>query len=82
MTRPFPSLLRDVQMSTPNVLDDTLALAAAAGVQVALLPEWYDVDTVAELADLHAELATVDAAVAVHTRQFLVSLDGAWQPDL
>jgi hypothetical protein len=80
MTRPLPSLLREVQMSTPNVLGDTLALAAAAGAKVALLPEWYDVDTVAELADLRAELAATDPAVAAHTRRFLRSLDGTWQP--
>lgn len=80
MARPLPRLLRDVQMSTPNVLGDTLALAAAAGAKVALLPEWYDVDTVAELADLRAELAATDTAVAPHTRRFLRSLDGTWQP--
>ena len=78
MTRPLPRLLREVEMSTPNVLGDTLALAAAEGAQVALLPEWYDVDTVAELADLRAELATMDRELATHTRQFLLGLDGAW----
>jgi len=51
-------LVTDVQMSTPTVLRDTLAIAAEEGIRVDLLPEWYDVDSAAELERLSAELAS------------------------
>ena len=50
-------LVTDVQMSTPTVLSDTLAIAADEGLQVDLLPEWYDVDSANDLERLTAELA-------------------------
>ena len=71
MKQPHPRLLREVTMSTTNVLRDTLALAEALGVRVALLPPWYDVDTATELSTLQAELATAPSTVAVHTRRLL-----------
>jgi hypothetical protein len=74
MKRPHPRLLREVQMSTPDVLRDTLTLADELGVRVALLPKWYDVDTAAELAELRAELANAPHEVAPHTRRFLDEL--------
>lgn len=52
--RPYPALVRDVPMSTPHVLRDTLALAAGAGLRVALLPSWYDIDDAADLARMRA----------------------------
>ena len=51
-------LVTDVQMSTPTVLRDTLAIAAAEDIRVDLLPEWYDVDSADELKRLSAELAS------------------------
>jgi hypothetical protein len=36
-------------MSTPTVVDDTLAVATRLGLSVSLLPTWYDVDTPDEL---------------------------------
>ncbi|MBW7884878.1 MAG: TIGR04282 family arsenosugar biosynthesis glycosyltransferase [Caldilineaceae bacterium] len=71
LKEPQPRLLREVPMSTPTVLQDTLALARALALNVALLPEWYDVDTGAELAMLRAELATTTNGLAPHTRRFL-----------
>ena len=77
LRRPQPRLLRDVPMSTPTVLRDTLAIAAELGLRVALLPTWYDVDTGAELQRLRRELAaTVTdglASPAHYTRAFLHS---------
>jgi rSAM/selenodomain-associated transferase 1 len=73
MKRPQPRLLRDVQMSTPNVVRDTRALAEQLGVQVALLPTWYDVDTAAELDRLRAELQDAPPHAARHTRAFLAA---------
>jgi rSAM/selenodomain-associated transferase 1 len=52
--RPFPNLVRDVTMSTPTVLTDTMVLAKGAGLQVAILPPWYDVDDASALYRLQA----------------------------
>lgn len=70
LKRPAPRLLREVQMSTPRVLADTLALAAEESLTVELLPPWYDVDNGESLARLAAELAATPAAIAPHTRAF------------
>ncbi len=77
LKRPRPRLLRDVQMSTPYVVRDTLALAEQLDLQVALLPSWYDVDTVAELDRLRAELRDAPTHTARHTRAFLTHEDSA-----
>lgn len=71
LKRPQPRLLRDVQMSTPHVVRDTLALAEQLGLKVALLPTWYDVDTAAELDRLRSELRDAPTHVARHTHAFL-----------
>ncbi|MFQ5344212.1 MAG: TIGR04282 family arsenosugar biosynthesis glycosyltransferase [Anaerolineae bacterium] len=70
MKRPHPTLF-DVAMSTPRVVEDTLARAEAAGLRVALLPNWYDVDTPADLERLAAELAGTDGVKALATARFL-----------
>jgi hypothetical protein len=74
MKQPQPRLLREVQMSTPRVLADTLALAAESKITVALLPEWYDVDTAAELEQLRRELSALSDGSAVHTRRQMAYL--------
>ena len=66
--RPHPALVRDVAMSAPDTLAQTLAVAARDGLRVALLPPWYDVDTPADLARLAA-----DPGLGGHTRAFLAS---------
>lgn len=71
--RPCPELLLPVTMSTATVLQETLALAAAGKMTAALLPEWYDVDTYADLQ--HLTQAMLDGPVAGpgrHTRSFLL----------
>jgi uncharacterized protein len=74
LKRPTPRLLREVKMSTPNVVRDTLALAAAENLRLAQLPPWYDVDTLAELERLRAELNVLPPKRAAHTRRVLNSL--------
>jgi rSAM/selenodomain-associated transferase 1 len=69
--RPAPRLLRDVRMSTPSVVADTLRIAEEEGLHVELLPVWYDVDNAATLARLARDLADAPAHVAPHTRRFL-----------
>jgi glycosyltransferase A (GT-A) superfamily protein (DUF2064 family) len=74
LRRPQPRLLREVRMSTPDVLRDTLAIAAELGLRVAMLPTWYDVDTAAELARLCEELRAAPPEIAMHTRGFLENM--------
>jgi rSAM/selenodomain-associated transferase 1 len=69
--RPVPRLLREVQMSTPTVTADTLALAQEEGLRVELLPVWYDVDDAKSLVRLADELKATSPQVARHTRAFL-----------
>jgi rSAM/selenodomain-associated transferase 1 len=71
LKRPAPRLLREVQMSTPHVTTDTLALAAEEGLSVGMLPTWYDVDDAPSLARLKAELATAPPEIAPHTQAFI-----------
>lgn len=71
LRQPQPRLLRDVTMSTPFVLRETMAVAEALRLRTALLPGWYDVDTVEDLRRLRAELAEAPAEVAAYTRAFL-----------
>ena len=74
LKKPAPRLLREVRMSTPDVLTDTLTLARTENLRVTQLPQWYDVDDVTSLQQLIAELQTAPAAIAPHTRSFLVAL--------
>ena len=71
LKQPAPHLTRGVQMSTPNVLRDTLALAHDCGLTTALLPMWYDVDTVQELNRLQTELHRAAETAAPYTRAAL-----------
>jgi rSAM/selenodomain-associated transferase 1 len=72
LKRSQPQLLRQVQMSTPHVLTDTLALAEASGLAVSLLPTWYDIDTIADLHQLNDEITRPNSnGSAAATRQWL-----------
>jgi rSAM/selenodomain-associated transferase 1 len=83
MKQPAPRLLREVRMSTPNVVDETLKLAREEGLHVQLLPAWYDVDNVEDLERLRTELTQIAAQsaqqitgkIASHTRRFLTQQD-------
>jgi uncharacterized protein len=76
MKKPHPQLLRQVQMSTPRVCQDTLALAAETGVSVSLLPAWYDVDTADDLRQLQIEVSALKDGAGKHTRRWL--MDKVW----
>lgn len=73
---PQPRILRDVEMSTPYVLRDTLELAREAGVTVSLLPEWYDVDTVEELHRLRNDISGLQNNSCACTRAWLQNYPG------
>jgi glycosyltransferase A (GT-A) superfamily protein (DUF2064 family) len=49
---PRPELLLPIQMSTPNVLRDTLDAASKSNLRVHLLPSTMDIDTPDDLAQL------------------------------
>ncbi len=72
LTSPQPRLLRGVKMSTATVLADTLALAEAERLRVALLPGWYDVDTGEDLERLMRDLQS-HPGWAPATRSYLAS---------
>jgi hypothetical protein len=76
LNKPQSHLLREVQMSTPHVLADTLELAEASGLSVSLLPKWYDVDTIEELHQLDGEIAGLSVnGRAATTRRWLSQID-------
>jgi rSAM/selenodomain-associated transferase 1 len=54
--RPQPQLVRQVKMSTPHVLSDTIKLAEDIGLTFSLLPAWYDVDDISDLYTLNREI--------------------------
>ncbi|HET6203607.1 MAG TPA: TIGR04282 family arsenosugar biosynthesis glycosyltransferase [Planctomycetota bacterium] len=56
LARPLPSLFEGVEMGTARVASQTRERAARAGVDLALLEPWYDVDTPRDLARLVSEL--------------------------
>ena len=65
--RRHASLVLGVEMSTPDVAADTLAQADAAGLRVATIPTWYDVDRPEDLDRVRAD------ATAGHTFDFLAT---------
>jgi rSAM/selenodomain-associated transferase 1 len=75
LKRPAPRLLREVHMSTDHVTADTLVLAREEGLQVHILPTWYDVDDAETLARLRADLDGQPSWVAAHTRRGLERLN-------
>lgn len=68
---PHPEILIPIQMSTPNVLRDTLAAAAQAGLRSALLPPTCDVDTLDDLARMKEQLTRLPLDAARRTRAWL-----------
>jgi rSAM/selenodomain-associated transferase 1 len=76
MKQPQSHLLRLVQMSTPHVLADTLELAKASRLAVSLLPAWYDIDTMDDLAQMNSEINGMsNQQSAPATRRWLAQMD-------
>jgi rSAM/selenodomain-associated transferase 1 len=69
--KPAPRLLRGVQMSTPRVAAETIALAKEEGLNLVSLPVWYDVDDLESLSRLSKEIKEKKQLEAIHTRRFL-----------
>lgn len=66
-----PDLFLKVQMSTSQVVADTLAVADMLDLRVTQLPASFDIDYIADLRRLTRELEQLPDSIAVHTRRFL-----------
>jgi len=62
MKQAHAGLFADIDWSTERVFDQTCARAASLGLELVLLPPWYDVDEPASLDRLRTELADGGAA--------------------
>ena len=71
MKRVHDALFTAMPWSTPRVLAETERRARAAGLALARLPGWFDVDTAADLGRLRASLARGEGAPAPATRALL-----------
>jgi rSAM/selenodomain-associated transferase 1 len=71
LKRLHQDIFMGISWSTPLVLNQTLIKIQELGLEVKLLPPWYDVDTAADLERLRSELAKLPPKDLVHTRRFL-----------
>ncbi len=79
-------LFEDIAWSTSAVLEQSCERARELGLEVSLLPSWYDVDDAESLAMLCAEMAgrppmpgvPMIGATAPATRRLVASRAGAW----
>ena len=76
--RPHRRLFEEIAWSTPSVLAETIDRAVEIGLEVRLLPEWYDVDDTRDFERLKSEILDGNsiqgaAAAGRHTRQFILS---------
>ncbi len=67
----YPFLFNDMTWSTATVFEETVNRATRNGLQVKILPGWYDLDTIVDLGRFRAELSSSDGRAAPHTRQAL-----------
>jgi uncharacterized protein len=74
MARYHPALFERITWSTEAVYRETIERARGQHLRVLTLPECYDVDTVAELDRLRADLAALPPGVAPATRKALAGL--------
>lgn len=65
------TLFENIDWSTPRVIKQTMARAKAANLKPALLPYWYDVDTVENLHRLEREIDRISTDRLIYTRQSL-----------
>jgi rSAM/selenodomain-associated transferase 1 len=76
------AVFENITWSTASVCAETIERAHTAGIEVVLLPLWYDVDDAATLAVLREELidgkapefAAMRGYEAPHTKEFLVAM--------
>jgi glycosyltransferase A (GT-A) superfamily protein (DUF2064 family) len=79
-----PRLFEDIAWSTPFVFAQTVERASEIGLPTVVLPRWYDVDDLASLRRLNAELHEAADGQARHTAAFLhrrFDDSGEWLPE-
>ena len=69
-----PKIFQNIEWSTPNVMSQSLATARREGLEVGLLPTWYDVDTAAGLKRLLQETRSLPAHQLANSRRFFAGL--------
>lgn len=77
---PHRRLFEGITWSSERVLSETVLRAAELNLEVVLLPEWYDVDTVSDFDRLCREVA--NGSSAVHTREFILARRSRIEPHL
>lgn len=70
----YPEIFSDIEWSTSQVLEQSLAKARKANLRVSLLPEWYDIDTARDLKRLMEDFDSLPANQLKHTRVFFEQL--------
>ncbi|WP_455379446.1 TIGR04282 family arsenosugar biosynthesis glycosyltransferase, partial [Petrachloros mirabilis] len=78
LKKPTPALFKDIPWSTDRVLALTKEKAAALGLSLGLLPEWRDVDTIADLQSL-IKASALDAKKPRQEQSFSSRTAGALQ---
>ncbi len=71
MRRLYPEIFTGIDWSSAQVLEQSLQRASTLKLTTTLISGWYDIDTIADLERLQAELAFLPAPQLTHTRQFL-----------
>ena len=74
LRRPIPELFQQIPWSTDKVFTETLAQAKRTGVQLHVLPPWYDVDDVSSLDYLRKQLFAEPETAAVQSKIYLSAL--------
>ncbi len=69
-----PELFEQIEWGTGKVLQETLQRAERSYIQVGLLKEWSDIDTIEDLKRLQVRLAGLRTDIAGHTRALLENL--------
>lgn len=74
LNEPQAGLFSDIHWSTSGVMEQSLDRAEAESLQVALLPEWYDVDTADDLERLLRDIQRFPQDRLKHTRRYFARL--------
>ncbi len=75
LKRIYKELFQNISWSTSAVLEQSLANLQQLGLNVALLPEWYDIDTASDLPRLLSDLERLSPDSLTQTRRFFSDLD-------
>ena len=78
----YPAIFSDIQWSTSQVMEQSLAKAEKENLRVSLLPIWYDVDTETDLERLMVDIRDRPEDQLKHTRRFFEQLPSQFKPTL